>query len=95
MQMRKIFGAVMLAAGLCATGCAVTEGDAADPAVSTIEDDIVVQCGPNAWLVNFYSEPALINIVGTLRCQCFRPQTRTGITTDFSALAFKRTCDLN
>jgi hypothetical protein len=86
MQARTILSAVVLAM----LGAAVE----VEPAESTAESDIVVQCSNKSWLVNFYAEAAHINLVGTLRCVCFRPQTSTGISSNFPVLVSERTCSV-
>lgn len=53
-----------------------------------------VWCTDKSWRVDFYAEPELINVVGYLKCQCFRPQTSSGIVTDYFKLAYERTCSL-
>jgi hypothetical protein len=96
MQARAIIGALMFAATTGLAGCAVDSDSAADePNVSTAEDEIIVWCSDKSWLVNFYAEPEHINLVGTLRCTCFRPQTSTGTTSNFPTLVFERTCSLD
>lgn len=54
-----------------------------------------VWCTDKSWRVDFYAEPELINVVGYLKCQCFRPQTSSGIVTDYFKLAYERTCSLD
>ena len=97
---RQIIHAVFLAV-LGSAGCATTEitGEA-DPAgesaaESTAQSEVVVWCTDKSWQVNFYAEAAHINLVGTLRCDCFRPQTSTGVTSNFPLLVREFTCSLD
>lgn len=95
-MMTKLTAAMFLAMGLM-TGCAVDEEPTVsgpeDQDVSSVEQDATVWCTDKAWRVDFYAEPALINKVGYLQCTCYQPQTRGGITTNYTKLAYQRTCE--
>jgi hypothetical protein len=93
MQTRMVVGAALLA-GLCLAGCAVTGDSGSEPSLSTVDQADTVWCSDKSWRVNFYSEPELINVVGTLRCVCFQPQVQTGIYTQNNKLITEITCDL-
>jgi hypothetical protein len=57
--------------------------------------DAIVWCSDKSWRVDFYAEPELINVVGFLQCQCFRPQSRGGTVTNYMNLAYEFTCELD
>jgi hypothetical protein len=95
MHARIIINAVFLTM-LGSAGCAAVDVEPAESAAeSTAESEVAVQCSDKTWLVNFYAEAEHLNLVGTLRCNCFRPQTRTGVTSNFPVLAFEFTCSLD
>jgi hypothetical protein len=89
----RIFAGLLLAVGLVSAGCAVDE-ELSSPSESTTDSEVVVWCSDKSWLVNFYAEPALINVVGSLRCTCFQPQVSLGIQTNYVKLISQRTCSL-
>jgi hypothetical protein len=97
-MMMKLTAVVFLVTGLMA-GCAVddepTVSDPDELDLSTIESDVTVWCTDKAWRVDFYAEPALINKVGYLQCDCWQPQKRGGTVTNYTNLAYKITCDLD
>jgi hypothetical protein len=103
MQGKKVATGLLFAIALFAAGCAVdevTQGPPSpeefqSPSESTSESEIIVWCSNKSWRVDFYAEPAHINLVGWLRCDCYRPQTRSGTTSNYTNLAYDFTCDLN
>lgn len=97
--------ALALAIALPSAACIATDDEAGDPAPTaeisadlggaTTNSPTGVQCSNKSWRVNFYSEPEMVNVVGTLSCVCFQPQLQTGVTTLYAQLAFERVCDFN
>lgn len=95
MKVKYLVGGLMLAATLFSVGCGVDE-EMSSPMESVEESEATVWCTNKSWLINFYAEPEMINIVGWMRCQCYQPQTRGGDTTGNNIrLAFERTCSLD
>jgi hypothetical protein len=84
-----MIGSILLA---ISAGCAVDAPD--EPQVSTIDDEIVVQCGPINFREEFFAEAAMINLVGTRSCTCFGTVRFTGTITEFGRLHHKFTCDI-
>lgn len=91
----KIMTAVLWAAGLCANGC-MTEQSSSEPEESVVGQDVStgVRCSDKTWRVNFYSDATLTTQVGTMSCVCFQLEQLTGVTSNFTRLAFEFTCDL-
>ncbi|MFP2924782.1 hypothetical protein ACLESO_06110 [Pyxidicoccus sp. 3LG] len=96
MQAGKLVSGVMLAAGLLATGCGGTEADMGMEEESNLSsrEDAVVWCSDKSWRVNFYAEPELINVVGTMQCRCWQPRVDTGIVTQYQKLLSEFTCSI-
>ncbi|QSQ19069.1 hypothetical protein JY651_27375 [Pyxidicoccus parkwayensis] len=95
--MKKLFSGVMLAAGLVAAGCGGTEAGMEMDEASNLStrEDAVVMCSDKNWRVNFYAEPELINVVGTMTCKCWQPRVDTGIVTQYQKLLSEFTCSLD
>jgi hypothetical protein len=98
-MMMKLTAAVFLVTSLMA-GCAVDDeptvsGPDDELDLSTVESDVTVWCTDKAWRVDFYAEPALINKVGYLQCNCWQPQRRGGTVSNYTNLAYEFTCSLD
>ena len=100
----RFSASALLLAALCSTGCALTEevdevdgaeGAEEAPAESVVESEAIVWCSNKAWRVDFYAEPALVNRVGWIQCQCWQPQTRSGTVSNYTHLAYEVTCSLD
>jgi hypothetical protein len=92
MRATSFFIGVLMIVGLLSLGAGASPTDAAE---SPADEAAVVWCSNKSWLVNFYAEPELINVVGWLRCQCFRQQTGAGQQTNYAALISERVCSLD
>jgi hypothetical protein len=92
MNARSILCAVSIAAGSL-YGCGVDD-ELASPLESTVESEATVWCTDKSWLVESYAEPAQINLTGWLRCDCYRPQTRSGTMVGNFKLVYDFTCSL-
>ena len=90
MKVKLMIGSILLA---ISTGCAVDARD--EPQVSTLDDEVGIQCGAVNFREEFFAEAAMINLVGTRSCTCFGTVRFTGAITEFGRLAHKFTCDLN
>lgn len=100
----KIIACVLFAAGLGLTGCALDPQHQPQPqpddtesteSATAQEVSTGVRCSDKTWRVNFYSDATYTTQVGTMSCVCFQLETLTGVTSNFSKLAFERVCDLN
>ena len=67
MRVQYLVGGLMLAATLFSVGCGVDE-ELTSPMESVEESEATVWCTNKSWLINFYAEPEMINIVGWMRC---------------------------
>ncbi len=90
MSTRLLIGSFLLA---ISAGCAVDAGD--EPQVSTREDDVQIYCGAVNFREEYFSEPEMINLVGTRACTCYNFERFTGEITAYGRLHHKFTCDLN
>jgi hypothetical protein len=97
MKVQFFAGALLLAATVFSVGCGVEEEATSpmDPMESIDESAATVWCTNKAWRVDFFAEPAQINRVGWIQCQCYQPQTRSGVVSQYQSLAYEFTCDLN
>lgn len=106
MQVRTIIGGFLLASGLLSVGCGGTEVEMEElsnvesqvsreaPSDATSREAQTVWCSNKSWRVDFYAEPELINRVGWLKCDCYRPQTSSGTTSNYTKLAYEFYCSL-
>ncbi len=93
MSKTRMFGTILLAVF---AGCAVDPGDESqEPQVSTLAEEVVIQCGDVNFREEYFAEAEMINLVGTRSCTCFGTVRFTGTITMFGRLHHKFTCDLN
>jgi hypothetical protein len=93
----NLFVKLLLIAAGCAAGCAVSDESAeTSSATSELAGGVPtgVQCSDKTWTVNFYQEPALIHVVGTMQCICYQPELLAGVTSNYTKLIREFTCSL-
>jgi hypothetical protein len=73
----------------------LAKGESGEGSVGVAPTNPIVWCSDKGWKVNFYAEPALINLVGFLSCSCYQPQFRSGTTSSYASLAYEYSCSLD
>jgi hypothetical protein len=97
MRVNQLLNMLVLAGGLHAIGCATTD-DTTDPKTSSQTSELGagvptgVRCSDEAWVVNFWAEPAQITLVGQMSCSCWGPELLAGVESNYDSLAHERTC---